>query len=458
MSIALTERLASEIALDECGFTRSLLAPLATPLHQVWEVFDELPRRATDDWQRIATHLQMMPDALVAYARTLRESAADEHVVTRRQVLGVASHRWDIAGLEAAASAATGATAQFAAFLREELSPVARQHDGVGRDRYVVTARAFLGDDVDLDETYTFGWDELTRLIARWGRWPVSLEPPPSRRPRRRWTLIRGRGWVGRNTCWNGCRRGWRRPWRPSTGFTSTSPDRPPPGVPHLGRLHRRDVLRGPGPRLLSAGAGGLCSGRVDARVSGGGDPAPRRVSPGTTCRSLRRWPSPVCIPGRRPWRTSTAMPRDGHTTASEFATSWACCATLGSGSACSTASAGGPRGSSSTRDSTWTYRSLVAPVSPSRRGGRPSWGSPYSGRPPGLRRAPPASRSPGTSAGRAGPRVPGRCAVLEPDLAGPAVPPRLRPARVPHVRAGARADGSGAPSPRFVVVRLRLS
>lgn len=194
LSIALTERLASEIALDECGFTRSLLAPLATPLHQVWEVFDELPRRATDDWQRIATHLQMMPDALVAYARTLRESAADEHVVTRRQVLGVASHRWDIAGLEAAASAATGATAQFAAFLREELSPVARQHDGVGRDRYVVTARAFLGDDVDLDETYAFGWDELTRLTARWGRWPVSLEPPPSRRPRRRWTLIRGRG------------------------------------------------------------------------------------------------------------------------------------------------------------------------------------------------------------------------------------------------------------------------
>jgi uncharacterized protein (DUF885 family) len=31
---------------------------------------------------------------------------------------------------------------------------------------YTVTARAFLGDDVDLEETYDFGWEELARLTA----------------------------------------------------------------------------------------------------------------------------------------------------------------------------------------------------------------------------------------------------------------------------------------------------
>ncbi len=90
------ERLASEIALDESGFTRALLAPLATPVHQVREVFDNLPHETPGDWERVADHLALVPSALQAYAETLREAAARGHVVAARQVTVMADQceRW----------------------------------------------------------------------------------------------------------------------------------------------------------------------------------------------------------------------------------------------------------------------------------------------------------------------------------------------------------------------------
>ncbi|WP_028921921.1 DUF885 domain-containing protein [Pseudonocardia acaciae] len=180
LGLALQERLRSELAMDDAGFTRALLAPLATPVHQVREVFDNLPHVTPDDWQRVGEHLRLVPAALADYAATLREAQAAGHVVARRQVFAVAEQceRWvgrddfyrglvgPEPGLASAAADATAATAAFAEFLRTELLPRARASDGVGRELYGVTARAFLGDDVDLEETYAFGWDELARLTA----------------------------------------------------------------------------------------------------------------------------------------------------------------------------------------------------------------------------------------------------------------------------------------------------
>lgn len=185
LAAALTERLASELALDDAGFTRALLAPLATPVHDVRAVFDNLPHDTPAQWDVVAAHLAQVPKALADYADTLRASAAAGRVVAARQVLGMAAQceRWiDPAGddfyrrlvvsgpttaaLTAGATTATEATARFADFLRTELLPSAPERDGVGRELYAVTARAFLGDDVDLEETYEFGWDELARLSA----------------------------------------------------------------------------------------------------------------------------------------------------------------------------------------------------------------------------------------------------------------------------------------------------
>jgi uncharacterized protein (DUF885 family) len=194
LALALEERLTSDLELDAVGFTTALLAPLATPVHQVREVFDNLPRTTERDWDRIGEHLALVPGALADYADTLRAAAAAGHVVAARQVRTVADQceRWiDPDGddfylslvrpgptsqnLSARADQATAATARFIEFLRTELLPQAPLADAVGRDTYAVTARAFLGDDVDLDETYAFGWAELAGLTAEMTALAVEL-------------------------------------------------------------------------------------------------------------------------------------------------------------------------------------------------------------------------------------------------------------------------------------------
>ncbi|SEE62173.1 DUF885 domain-containing protein [Jiangella alba] len=174
---ALAERLASDVALYEAGFTTALLAPLATPVHWVRQTFDDLPG---DDWDAIGRELARVPVALREYAATLTASADRGHVAARRQVLAVAAQcdGWVRDGfypslvtaqpaLAGPAAAAAEATAGFAAFLRDDLLPRAGTRDGVGRERYEVTSAAFLGARIDVEETYAWGWSELAALTAR---------------------------------------------------------------------------------------------------------------------------------------------------------------------------------------------------------------------------------------------------------------------------------------------------
>jgi uncharacterized protein (DUF885 family) len=54
----------------------------------------------------------------------------------------------------------------FARFLREELAPLGREKDAVGREHYSLASRYFLGATVDLEETYAWGFAELARIEA----------------------------------------------------------------------------------------------------------------------------------------------------------------------------------------------------------------------------------------------------------------------------------------------------
>jgi uncharacterized protein (DUF885 family) len=68
--------------------------------------------------------------------------------------------------LERGAAAARDATVEFARFLREELAPLGRPAQAVGRERYALGSRYFLGATIDLAETYAWGWSELARIEA----------------------------------------------------------------------------------------------------------------------------------------------------------------------------------------------------------------------------------------------------------------------------------------------------
>lgn len=187
LAAALAERLRSDISLDEVGFPRRLLAPLATPVHQVRQAFDDLPRSTEADWQRMALHLEHVPTAYAQFRETLTTQAAAGNVVAARQVRTVAAQcrRWVdqgyypgvVAGyagdgataalLATGADRATAATAAFAEYLETDLAESAPARDAVGRDVYARTSQAFLGARLDLDELYDYGWDLIEELRGR---------------------------------------------------------------------------------------------------------------------------------------------------------------------------------------------------------------------------------------------------------------------------------------------------
>jgi uncharacterized protein (DUF885 family) len=70
------------------------------------------------------------------------------------------------ADLDRAVAQASGALLGFADRIERTLLPRAPRTDGVGRERYALESRFHAGIDLDLEETYTWGWEELARIVA----------------------------------------------------------------------------------------------------------------------------------------------------------------------------------------------------------------------------------------------------------------------------------------------------
>jgi uncharacterized protein (DUF885 family) len=195
---ALQERLGIGVEIYDAGIVTSELNVVAGPLHDVRGAFDLMPLAGEEAARNIAVRMAAVPNALRQLARTFTEAAAHGHVAAQRQILKVADQcdNWaaadrdnfwpDLAArvvaaggeagtpvadslaadLDRAAAAARAATAEFATFLRTELAPLGRDKEAVGRERYQLASRYFLGSTVDLDETYAWGFEELARLRA----------------------------------------------------------------------------------------------------------------------------------------------------------------------------------------------------------------------------------------------------------------------------------------------------
>jgi uncharacterized protein (DUF885 family) len=188
---AMSERLGLSLELYDAGRTTSEINVISSGLHEIRMVFDLMPvdtRQGADD---IAARLAAVPGALAQYRETLRQEAARGRVSARRQMVEVAAQcdAWTdpsaddfwpglvrrvtgagqvpdslAAMLESGAAAAREATVEFGRFLREELAPRGHERDAVGRERYQLASRYFLGATVDLAETYEWGLAELHRL------------------------------------------------------------------------------------------------------------------------------------------------------------------------------------------------------------------------------------------------------------------------------------------------------
>ncbi len=184
---AFLERVGLEVEKAEAGFERSAVSVISSGVHAMREVFDLMPTDSEEDWQTIGDRLAAVPTAVAGYRETLEAEAAAGRFSARRQYVEVASQIRGWTGQEGAsgdyfgnlvaeapeglrdrlaevAAAASASYAEFGRFAETELAPRGREVDGVGREHYSLESRYFLGAEVDLEETYQWGWEELKRI------------------------------------------------------------------------------------------------------------------------------------------------------------------------------------------------------------------------------------------------------------------------------------------------------
>jgi len=200
------ERLNAELALYDAGEHLVDLNVLRPPSGTIRQVFDLMPKRTEADWQAIAKRLQLAPAALAGYRAALDEGIAAGKVTTSRIALAVATQAqtWSgngdrsasffhrmvesysataspnaalAADLVSGADAATAAYAAFAVYLRETYAPRSSSRDGSGEERYRLHCRQYNGCDLDLRETYDWGWQELYRIEEEMRRTAGRISP-----------------------------------------------------------------------------------------------------------------------------------------------------------------------------------------------------------------------------------------------------------------------------------------
>lgn len=173
------------IELHEAELWQRDLNVIASPAQSLREVFDLMPSDTAEEWEHIATRLRRLPDAMEGYLSSLSTGIAAGNTPAIRQVAAVAAQARKLTGpggffrelaargpeslrseLDGAADGAIAAYARLAGFLEEELAPHARSDDAIGRDLYALLSREFVGIEIDLDETYAWGVEELARMVA----------------------------------------------------------------------------------------------------------------------------------------------------------------------------------------------------------------------------------------------------------------------------------------------------
>lgn len=189
------ERLQVAVDQDEAGEWLRDLRIIGSPFQSIRQCFDLMATTTAADWEVIAARMERVPEALASFEAALREGQRRRAVAARRQALVCADQGATWSGqkgarpffdalaakygglgardsslqrrLAAAAARAADAYARASRFLREDYAPRAAERDAVGPERYQLSARAFLGAAIDLEETYRWGWEELHRIEER---------------------------------------------------------------------------------------------------------------------------------------------------------------------------------------------------------------------------------------------------------------------------------------------------
>jgi uncharacterized protein (DUF885 family) len=195
------ERLGADLDRYQAGDRYHALRVLNSPQDSVRRCFDLMPFDTEEDWRMVAARMRAVPAALAGWRATLDEGLSRRMVSARRQVEACAA-QCDVWGgrkvegssffaalarrypggpstddLGQAARMAGQAFLDFGTWLRRSYLPGAATADAVGRERYRLAARYFNGSELDLDDTYEYGWSELYRIEDRMSRICEQIRP-----------------------------------------------------------------------------------------------------------------------------------------------------------------------------------------------------------------------------------------------------------------------------------------
>lgn len=169
---------------------------IASPWQDLRDVFDSMPAGTAESWENIITRLHTIEQPLHGYRQCLERGRDQGQVVAGRQVDAAIAQGRTAAGpasgfdvllrrfdtkrnhdpelsddlrprLEIAIGQAKKSYRAMTDWLETSYLPHASVTDGVGRERYVAAAERFLGQSVDPDELYAWGWSEIERLTER---------------------------------------------------------------------------------------------------------------------------------------------------------------------------------------------------------------------------------------------------------------------------------------------------
>lgn len=187
---ALRERLGLQVEAAEARADLLSVNGVASNLHDIREVYDQMPRDSDDDWATIARRLRAIPDALEGWWASQLASVSAGIPPARRQAellaeqcrswagqdgyftaLGAAAGKRPDALANDLASGLAVARQAYAAVadrIEGELLPRCTEVDAVGRERYQLASRFFLGTRIDIDQTYQWGLAEVAEVQRRY--------------------------------------------------------------------------------------------------------------------------------------------------------------------------------------------------------------------------------------------------------------------------------------------------
>ena len=177
------ERLQSGIDLFDAGEFQRDISVLRSAHGSIRQAFDLMRLDTDDDWETARQRLAAVPAALRLARESLEMGLVSGRSAARRQAVACArqcvawaaddgffasfARRSPNVSLVSEAVAAAAAYLEYGEWLGDTYAGRTTAPDAVGAERYALRARGFSGADLDLHDTYAYGWSELHWIEAR---------------------------------------------------------------------------------------------------------------------------------------------------------------------------------------------------------------------------------------------------------------------------------------------------